>query len=81
MFVNVDLEPDIIVIVKFYLRHRTERTGGIPDNHLHDDETLVAWTYVPLLLSAIKGKSMCFIHVPIYVLHDLVKKAQFFDAI
>ena len=55
-FEGVELTPDMIVIVRFYLRQRlshiTDEYEAPPavDMKLHDDESLVAWAALPLMV-------------------------------
>lgn len=61
-FNNVDMQGDMILIARFYLRKRQDIvTDDIilhdqqHDATLYDEETLVAWTAVPLVMST-EGK-------------------------
>jgi len=57
VFHGVDLYEDILVIARFYLRRRVEHgltdlyDSQPADNRALDDETLVAWGAVPLMLT------------------------------
>lgn len=57
-FSNVDMQGDMVLIARFYLRKRqdTNYDESIIHDHqqeatLYDEETLVAWTAVPLVMS------------------------------
>lgn len=54
-FNDVDLQGDIVLIARFYLRKRQSEPSGFEADQgneatLYDEETLIAWTAIPLVL-------------------------------
>lgn len=54
-FNDVDLQGDMVLIARFYLRKRQSEPSGFEadegnEDTWNDEETLVAWTTIPLVL-------------------------------
>ncbi|XP_052687547.1 uncharacterized protein LOC128166423 isoform X6 [Crassostrea angulata] len=54
-FNDVDLQGDMVLIARFYLRKRQSEPSGFEADQgneatLYDEETLIAWTAIPLVL-------------------------------
>lgn len=54
-FNDVDLQGDMVLIARFYLRKRQSEPSGFEADQgneatLYDKETLIAWTAIPLVL-------------------------------
>ena len=65
-FSNVDMQGDMVLIARFYLRKRQDVSveevilqDQQQDVTLYDEETLVAWTAIPLVLSTEGNKLIC----------------------
>jgi hypothetical protein len=65
-FSNVDMQGDMVLIARFYLRKRQDVAveevilqDQQQDVTLYDEETLVAWTAIPLVLSTEGDKIIC----------------------
>ena len=66
-FSGVQLQGDMVLIARFYLKHKADDvTNEIFTDHLdqpftvYDEETLVAWTAVPLVLCTDDSKKLLF---------------------
>ena len=62
IFHSIDLQPDIILVIRFYLRKRlhSDETDDLEfgpgeDFGIDDDEDLVAWASMPLMTASHKG--------------------------
>lgn len=65
-FSNVDMQGDMVLIARFYLRKRQDVSveevilqDQQQDVTLYDEETLAAWTAIPLVMSTEGNKLIC----------------------